>query len=53
MLGDLMRDVAAEQLANGQDGIVPFVVLNVVQTTWPHIPQAVWDDVVVLTPWEL
>jgi alpha-L-rhamnosidase len=53
MLSDWMCSVSAEQLADGQDGIVPFVVPNVVQETWPHIPQAVWDDVVVLTPWQL
>jgi alpha-L-rhamnosidase len=54
MLGGWLEDVAAEQL-NENDGCVPpFVVPNVIsQELWPHTPQAVWDDVVILTPWDL
>ncbi|KJR83718.1 uncharacterized protein SPSK_00168 [Sporothrix schenckii 1099-18] len=28
------------------------VVSNILQTLWPHLPLAVWDDVAVLTPWD-
>ncbi|ERS95702.1 hypothetical protein HMPREF1624_07777 [Sporothrix schenckii ATCC 58251] len=30
----------------------PPVVSNILQTLWPHLPLAVWDDVAVLTPWD-
>lgn len=54
MLGGWLEDVSAEQL-NENDGCVPpFVVPNIIsQELWPHTPQAVWDDVVILTPWDL
>lgn len=54
MLGGWLQDVAAEQL-NENDGCVPpFVIPNVIsEELWPHTPQAVWDDVVVLTSWDL
>jgi alpha-L-rhamnosidase len=54
MLGDWLKDVAAEQLQNGDGCVPPFVVPNVIsEKLWPHLPQAIWDDVVVLTPWDL
>ncbi|KAF9873846.1 hypothetical protein CkaCkLH20_08580 [Colletotrichum karsti] len=60
VLGGWMADVMAEQAANG-DGVPPFVVPNVIgrddetvqDEWWPHLPNAVWDDVVVVVPWEL
>lgn len=51
MLGEWMQDVAVEQADN--DGIPPFVVPNVIGHMWPSTPQAIWDDVVVLTPWDI
>ncbi|CEL11607.1 Putative Alfa-L-rhamnosidase [Aspergillus calidoustus] len=55
MLGEWLEDVAAEQLNDGKDGCVPpFVVPNVISDElWPPTPQAEWDDVVILGPWEL
>ncbi|CEJ56713.1 hypothetical protein PMG11_02912 [Penicillium brasilianum] len=53
MLSGWLKDLAAEQLLDTNDGIPPFVVPDVLQDVWPHAPQAVWDDVVVLTPWSL
>ena len=53
MLGDWLKDLAAEQLEPGTQGIPPFVVPNVLQDLWPHMPQAIWDDVTVLLPWNL
>ncbi|KAF7592746.1 hypothetical protein BBP40_012504 [Aspergillus hancockii] len=54
MLGHWMEDVAAEQLKDGDGCVPPFVVPNVIsEKLWPHLPQAIWDDVVVLTPWAL
>ncbi|EXJ85325.1 hypothetical protein A1O1_05689 [Capronia coronata CBS 617.96] len=50
LLGNWMEDVAAEQLEEGKGGIPPLVVPDVLPPNWPHMPQAVWDDVVVLTP---
>ncbi|KAL4888462.1 alfa-L-rhamnosidase [Aspergillus ambiguus] len=54
MLGGWLKDVAAEQLEDGAQSVPPFVVPNVVDYCWPRLtPQAVWDDVVVLLPWNL
>ncbi|OQD83127.1 hypothetical protein PENANT_c018G02115 [Penicillium antarcticum] len=54
MLGDWLKDVAAEQLLERDGCVPPFVVPNVIsEKLWPHLPQAIWDDVVVLTPWDL
>ncbi|KGO40530.1 Bacterial alpha-L-rhamnosidase [Penicillium expansum] len=54
MLGDWLKDVAAEQLLDGDGFVPPFVVPNVIsEELWPHLPQAIWDDVVILTPWDL
>lgn len=50
LLGNWLEDVAAEQLEEGKGGIPPLVVPNVLPPNWPHIPQAVWDDVTVLAP---
>ncbi|EEA21078.1 hypothetical protein EYB25_008541 [Talaromyces marneffei] len=54
ILGDWLQDVAAEQLKENGGCVPPFVVPNVIsEKLWPHTPQAVWDDVVILTPWAL
>ncbi|GAB1192192.1 hypothetical protein APSETT444_001377 [Aspergillus pseudonomiae] len=55
MLGHWLEDVAAEQLKDGNGCVPPFVVPNVIsEELWPHqVPQAIWDDVVILTPWTL
>ncbi|KJK65254.1 alpha-L-rhamnosidase [Aspergillus parasiticus SU-1] len=55
MLGHWLEDVAAEQLKEGNGCVPPFIVPNVIsEELWPHhVPQAIWDDVVVLTPWIL
>lgn len=54
MLGGWLQDVAAEQLKEKDGCVPPFVVPNVIsEELWPHTPQAVWDDVVILTPWAL
>ena len=46
MLGEWLQDVAVEQ----KDGIPPLVVPDILPDNWPHVGQAVWDDVLVLTP---
>lgn len=46
LLGGWLQDVAVEQ----RDGIPPLVVPDVLPDNWPHVGQAVWDDVLVLTP---
>lgn len=54
MLGDWLQDVAVEQLREKDRCVPPFVVPNIIsEELWPHLPQAVWDDVVILTPWAL
>ncbi|EFX00699.1 alpha-l-rhamnosidase [Grosmannia clavigera kw1407] len=54
MLGDWLRDLMAEQLDEPDtDGVPPLVVPNVIQGIFPALPQAIWDDVAVLTPWVL
>ncbi|KAH8692578.1 bacterial alpha-L-rhamnosidase-domain-containing protein [Talaromyces proteolyticus] len=51
MLSDWMEDVACEQ--SDHRGIPPLVVPNILDHVWPSIPQAVWDDVVIIVPWVL
>jgi len=51
MLGEWLQDVAVEQSDN--NGIPPFVVPDVISHMWLSTPQAIWDDVTVLTPWDL
>ncbi|KAJ9144282.1 Alpha-l-rhamnosidase [Pleurostoma richardsiae] len=54
MLGDWLKDLSAEQLEEDAHSIPPFVVPNVIpRELWPLMPQAIWDDVTVLTPWAL
>ncbi|WYZ38309.1 hypothetical protein EsH8_III_000223 [Colletotrichum jinshuiense] len=52
MLSNWMRDVILDQ--RDANGVVPLVVPNVMKDgPFPALPQAVWDDVVVLVPWTL
>ncbi|KAH8786724.1 bacterial alpha-L-rhamnosidase-domain-containing protein [Hyaloscypha sp. PMI_1271] len=53
MLGNWLEDVAAEQLEDWRGGIPGLVCPDVLPPHWPHIPQAVWDDVTILTPNDL
>lgn len=50
ILGSWLEDVAVEQMEDGKGGIPPLVVPLAISPNWPHIAQAVWDDVTVLTP---
>jgi alpha-L-rhamnosidase len=51
-LSNWLRDLVYDQKQAG--GIVPFVIPDVMPNgPWPHMSQAVWDDVVVLLPWTL
>jgi alpha-L-rhamnosidase len=50
LLSNWLEDVAAEQLEEGKGGIPPLVVPLAISPNWPHIAQAVWDDVTVLLP---
>ena len=45
------EDVACEQ--SDHNGVPPLVVPNILDHVWPSIPQALWDDVVVILPWAL
>ncbi|KAH6616430.1 alfa-L-rhamnosidase [Boeremia exigua] len=50
ILGSWLEDLSAEQLEDGKGGIPPLVVPLAHMPHWPHMAQAVWDDVAVLTP---
>ncbi|KAI0882215.1 bacterial alpha-L-rhamnosidase-domain-containing protein [Annulohypoxylon maeteangense] len=50
MLKDWLQDLAAEQLQEGRGGIPPFICPEIPMSGWPHMPEAIWDDIVVLTP---
>ncbi|KAI1378611.1 bacterial alpha-L-rhamnosidase-domain-containing protein [Hypoxylon crocopeplum] len=50
MLKDWLQDLAAEQLQEGRGGIPPFVCPEIPMSNWPHMPEAIWDDTVVLAP---
>ncbi|KAK8118086.1 uncharacterized protein PG998_006367 [Apiospora kogelbergensis] len=52
MLGDWMLDLQSEQMAF-DDCIPPLVSPSIPIPGWPHSPAAIWDDVVVLTPYAL
>lgn len=52
-LGSWLQDVADEQLEDGRNGVPPLVVPDVIPSNWPQMPQAVWDDVTVLTPFDV
>ncbi len=52
MLSNWLRDLIIEQ--SECKGIVPLVIPNALKSgTLPNLPQAVWDDAVVLVPWTL
>lgn len=58
MLNNWLDDLAVEQAE--RNGVPPFVVPDVITKShaddtdyWPHMPNAVWDDVAVLLPWSL
>lgn len=54
MLKDWLQDLASEQLEEGLDGIPDFICPGIPLQGWPHrMPAAIWDDVVVLTPYDL
>ncbi|KAF4964199.1 hypothetical protein FSARC_7833 [Fusarium sarcochroum] len=50
ILGNWLQDVAVEQLEEGKGGILPLVCPLAISPNWPHMAQAVWDDVTVLAP---
>lgn len=50
ILSNWLQDVAVEQLEEGKGGIPPLVVPLAISPNWPHIAQAVWDDVTILAP---
>lgn len=50
ILSNWLQDLAVEQLEDGKGGIPPLVVPLAISSNWPHIAQAVWDDVAVLAP---
>lgn len=52
-LSSWLEDVMAEQLEAGKGSIPPLVVPIIPLGAWPHFPQAVWDDVTVLTPMDV
>jgi len=49
ILESWLQGLAAEQLEEGKGGIPPLVVPSAYMPHWPHIAQAVWGDVAVLT----
>ncbi|VUC31215.1 unnamed protein product [Clonostachys rosea] len=50
MLSDWLQDVVSEQMEEERGGIPPLVCPDILPKNWPHMPQAIWDDVTVLTP---
>ncbi|KAH8658464.1 bacterial alpha-L-rhamnosidase-domain-containing protein [Xylariales sp. PMI_506] len=53
MLADWMQDVVADQMQEGRGGIPNLVCPEIQLPGWPHMAAAVWDDIVVLTPYVL
>ena len=53
-LGNWLDDVAAEQSEDGRGGVPGLVIPDIFdKPPYPPGPQAVWQDVTVLTPWDL
>ncbi|KAM0430133.1 hypothetical protein ACHAPT_006140 [Fusarium lateritium] len=52
-LENWLQDLSAEQLEEDRSGIPGFVCPDVPLPDWPRIPQAIWHDVTVLTPYDL
>ncbi|PNS16185.1 hypothetical protein CAC42_1948 [Sphaceloma murrayae] len=51
LLGNWLEDLMAEQLEDDRGGVPALVCPDVLPENWPkEAPQAVWDDVTVLTP---
>ena len=50
-LGSWLRDLALEQSA--ADGVVPFVIPNVLQLSGRVTPAAAWSDAATIVPWTL
>ncbi|KFY18191.1 hypothetical protein V492_00089 [Pseudogymnoascus sp. VKM F-4246] len=53
MLSNWLEDVSEEQSKDEENMIPGIVVPNILRDIWPKGGQAVWHDVVVLTPWDL
>ncbi|KAI1209171.1 uncharacterized protein F4807DRAFT_427428 [Annulohypoxylon truncatum] len=51
MLQDRLQDLVSEQLQRVRGGIPPFIRPKTPMSGWPHKPEAIWDDDVVLTPY--
>ncbi|KAJ4299777.1 hypothetical protein N0V90_005023 [Kalmusia sp. IMI 367209] len=51
LLASWLQDLAAEQAPRG--GIPPLTVPNILDYACPNMPQAVWGDAAVLTPWDV
>ncbi|KAK7959320.1 glycoside hydrolase family 78 protein [Apiospora aurea] len=52
MLKDWLQDLKAEQMEE-EDFVPPFIVPSIPTPGWSHMPAAVWDDVLILTPYAL
>lgn len=52
-LENWLQDLSAEQLEEDRGGVPGFVCPDVPLKDWPRIPQAIWHDVTVLTPYDL
>ncbi|KAF2012729.1 glycoside hydrolase family 78 protein [Aaosphaeria arxii CBS 175.79] len=50
-LSSWLQDLAVEQ--KGRGGVPPLVVPNVLDSVYPVVPQAIWGDAAVLTPWDV
>lgn len=52
-LGNWLQDVSAEQLEDGRGGVPSVIVPDLIDNPIHNPPQAVWNDVTVLLPWDL
>jgi alpha-L-rhamnosidase len=53
LLADWLENLAAEQLEEDRGGIPGLVCPDIPLKDWPRIPQALWHDVTILTPYVL
>ncbi|KAI1617984.1 bacterial alpha-L-rhamnosidase-domain-containing protein [Exophiala viscosa] len=52
-LGNWLEDLSAEQLEEGRGGVPPVVIPDLIDNPIKNPPQAIWNDVTVLLPWDM
>ncbi|KAK4936420.1 hypothetical protein LTR10_022694 [Elasticomyces elasticus] len=52
-LGNWLEDLSAEQLEEGRGGVPAVIIPDLIDNPIKNPPQAIWNDVTVLLPWDI